>query len=115
MLVLHAPSNFNPTNWLISEKFDGVRSVWNPSACVFYSKAAKLINIAMWVCDAMPLCWLDGEVWFGQQMQKDVFKILHSTADKINWDDLKYVVFDSPKREEDYSDRYPWFLFAYLR
>jgi ATP-dependent DNA ligase len=49
---------------LISEKFDGIRAIWNATEREFYSKYGNKIKIPRWIPDVTPHGWLDGEFWY---------------------------------------------------
>ncbi len=76
----------NPTNWWISEKFDGVRAIWNKDK--FISKngsdinkskklmfLGKIIPVPNFFKDMMPVgVILDGELWY--ENKKGNFSII---------------------------------------
>ena len=50
--------------WML-EKYDGVRSFWNPQTKSFYTRrGVKVKNIPQDVIDSMPNIFLDGELWY---------------------------------------------------
>jgi ATP-dependent DNA ligase len=104
-LVLHAPSDFDPTDWLISENFDGMRSVWSAKQRQFYSRLGNKISLPQWIGDCMPGgIWLDGEFWIEHQTQVEAIKITHTSNNmkKVKWEHFKYLVFEKPFDDECY-------------
>jgi DNA ligase-1 len=56
------PSFMDPTGWLLSEKFDGVRAVWNGET--FFSKQGNEIRPPEFITQSLPAFPLDGEFWY---------------------------------------------------
>eukprot|EP00026_Physarum_polycephalum_P002917 Phypoly_transcript_02926.p1 GENE.Phypoly_transcript_02926~~Phypoly_transcript_02926.p1 ORF type:complete len:773 (+),score=149.17 Phypoly_transcript_02926:98-2416(+) len=114
MLALEAPrkQSFSPANWLIFEKFDGIRAIWNAEERVLYSRWGKELEIPHFISETFSQYdWLDGEIWFGRErgMRYEAINVSKAAHHLVNWDKFKYVVFDcvSPEmREEPYVDRY---------
>lgn len=55
---------FDPSNWWMGEKFDGIRACWIPINTTIYSKQAKHIGIHKKILDMLPPILLDGEIWY---------------------------------------------------
>ena len=110
--------------WMF-EKYDGVRGFWNPMKRVFYSRHGKKLTLPPEIIDLMPNdIFLDGELWygyflaglldsdsisirFGRETFQEATKLAHgSESSQIDWSKFKYVVFDVPKNEGNYSERY---------
>jgi len=88
MLAKHY-DHTEPEGWWMSEKFDGVRAVWNGSE--FVSRNGKLLKAPQHMIDQMPKGMiLDGELWGGRgSFQTSVGKIRRG-----DWDGISYMVFD---------------------
>ena len=55
-------SIMNPNGWLMTEKFDGMRLLWDGSQ--FYSRHGKKIQVPLSITQQMPSVPLDGELWY---------------------------------------------------
>lgn len=53
--------NVNPTNYLLSEKLDGMRVIW--SGCEMYTRNGNTINFPASFVEGWPTTYLDGELW----------------------------------------------------
>ncbi len=80
----------------MSEKYDGVRAMWDGTR--FLSRNSNLLHIPQSISSLMPNdTTLDGELWFGRGSISECMSIVHK-ARHVNWDNLKYMVFDAPKQ-----------------
>lgn len=79
----------NVTGWLMSEKLDGVRAVWNGAA--FVSRNGKTLPCPAEKLAQMPLgVVLDGELFTDRgQFQSSVGNIRSG-----KWDSVRFVIFD---------------------
>ena len=50
-------------NRFLTEKFDGVRAIWNPKMKQFVLKSKKTIEPPEWIIQNLPNIYLDGELW----------------------------------------------------
>jgi DNA ligase-1 len=94
MLAVHYRGQ-NPTNWWVSEKYDGIRAQWDGTT--FYSRNLKQLTIPQHILatfDKLPMA-LDGEIWFGRNTLTESIKV-SQRAQNINWDAFKFMVFDAP-------------------
>ena len=90
--------------YLVSEKFDGVRAVWDGSQ--FHSRSGKLIVAPTWFTDGFPKTALDGELWLGHGK----FDALSSAVRKDvpidnEWHGISYMVFELPNASGTFTDR----------
>jgi len=80
----------DPTGWLVSEKLDGVRAIWDGSK--FLSRNGREFPAPAWVIAAMPSgVILDGELWLGRgRFQETV-----SAVRRGDWSALRFMIFDA--------------------
>ena len=98
----------DPVNWLISEKHDGVRAVWD--GINFISRGNKVYNAPDWFKQLMPEGRaLDGELHCGKGgFQKVTGIVRHLIPNEKNWAKVTYQVFDIPENDlvkEPFSKR----------
>ena len=83
-------SSGNPTGFLMSEKFDGFRAMWDGSE--FVSREGNVFPAPASIRNAMPPVALDGELWVGRGMLGKVAGAVRSA----DWSALSFCVFDAP-------------------
>jgi DNA ligase-1 len=91
-------------HYLVSEKFDGVRAIWRNRTLM--TRQGNIINAPAWFTEPLPDMWLDGELWIA----RDSFEEVSSTVSKFvpdaaEWKRVKYMVFDAPNFEDDFTVR----------
>ncbi|MEP0072827.1 MAG: DNA ligase [Marinomonas sp.] len=85
--------------YLVSEKYDGVRAIWTGTALV--SRQGNAIHAPNWFIEKLPNVWLDGELW----SKRNDFQFIISTVSKntpidSEWQKIRYMVFDAPDEEK---------------
>ncbi|SHG65133.1 DNA ligase-1 [Marinomonas polaris DSM 16579] len=93
--------------YLISEKYDGIRAIWTGEKLV--TRQGNPIFAPKWFTDKLPRVWLDGELW----STHNDFSFIMSTVRKqtpvdSEWRKIYYMVFDAPDRERNmtFEERY---------
>ena len=98
------PSGQSPQGFLVSEKFDGVRAVWDGQTLRF--RSGRLIAAPAWFLAALPSVPLDGELWMGRgQFDRVSGAVRKAVPDDAEWRSLKYLVFDTMGRTEPFAQR----------
>ncbi|ETX11755.1 DNA ligase [Marinomonas ushuaiensis DSM 15871] len=97
-------------DYLISEKYDGVRAIWTGEQLI--TRQGNSIHAPAWFTDKWPNVWLDGELW----SKRHDFEFIMSTVRKSKpidseWRKIHYMIFDAPDKEktmrfEERSQRY---------
>jgi DNA ligase-1 len=85
--------DMNPTGWLMSEKFDGIRLFWNGTS--FYTRQGKKLNVPESITSKMPTFALDGELWTQYGLYQEPV-VLCNTSDENKWKKAVFLVFDAP-------------------
>eukprot|EP00026_Physarum_polycephalum_P000419 Phypoly_transcript_00420.p1 GENE.Phypoly_transcript_00420~~Phypoly_transcript_00420.p1 ORF type:complete len:1013 (+),score=147.72 Phypoly_transcript_00420:21-3059(+) len=69
LMLASLPENytFDPTNWWLSEKYDGLRACYHPSHKILYSRFGRKFSIPESYLSQFPNSFLDGEIWFGRE------------------------------------------------
>lgn len=91
-------------DYLISEKYDGVRAIWKDRS--LQSRSGNIIHAPTWFTEGLPDVWLDGELWY----RRGDFEYVVSTVNKnipVNseWKNITYMVFDAPNYNADFQTR----------
>jgi DNA ligase-1 len=89
------------TGWLISEKLDGARALWDGTR--FITRLGNTYEAPAWFRDALPSCLLDGELWVGRKQFNRTVSIVRSIGS--DWRPVKFVVFDAPDQSGGFEER----------
>ncbi len=92
------------TQYLISEKYDGVRAVWDGK--ILRTRAGNAINAPAWFTQDLPATPLDGELWLGHGK----FEALSGAVRKdvpvdAEWKNISYMVFELPNADGTFEAR----------
>lgn len=89
----------------MSEKLDGVRCVWTGKNLI--TRNGTVLSPPAYFVRAFPNSTLDGELYAGRKNYARVIEIIGSKNTKDeDWLDLTFCVFDAPKINMQYSQRY---------
>ena len=95
LLAQQYKSGIDVTQYLISEKYDGVRAMWDGKQ--FYTRQGNIINAPAWFTKDLPKTPLDGELWLGRHQ----FDALSGAVRKevpidAEWQHITYHIFELP-------------------
>ena len=104
LLARSAPANIDPTPYLVSEKLDGVRALWDGKVLKF--RSGRLIAAPAWFLAALPKTPLDGELWMGRR-SFDALSGAVRRAEPVDaeWRRVSYQVFELPAAEGTFEQR----------
>jgi DNA ligase 1 len=90
--------------YLVSEKLDGIRAVWDGKQLV--SRQGHPIHAPAWFTKQFPAQALDGELWIARGQ----FELLSATVrqtvpEDAAWQKVTYYVFELPNAEGSFADR----------
>jgi len=96
--------NVDPSQYWVSEKFDGVRAQWDGRALRF--RGGGLVPAPAWFTANFPALPLDGELWIARGR----FDAMSGTVRKIEpvdaeWRQVRYLIFELPGAAGDFSER----------
>lgn len=90
--------------WLMSEKLDGVRCIWDGSK--MYSRANNRFFPPEFFTKDMPKdIVLDGELFLDRGKFRDTISIVKKKTPHDGWKQIKYVVFDAPNVKGTFTER----------
>ena len=103
-LLSPASADMDPTGYLVSEKFDGVRAIWDGRGLRF--RSGRPIAAPAWFTKGWPDAALDGELWGGRGR----FDVTSASArrlvpDDTEWRGLRLMVFDLPGAAGSFAQR----------
>ena len=114
-------SGINIQHYLVSEKYDGVRALWDGKA--LHTRAGRLIAAPAWFTKGFPSTPLDGELWIA----RGNFDALSGAVRKdkpidAEWRGISYLVFELPilrvhlKRvQNEFNKLLIWLIFLMLK
>ena len=104
LLAKIAAKNINPAQYLVSEKFDGVRAIWDGKQLKF--RSGNVVNAPAWFLAKLPATKLDGELWLGRQRFEELSGLVRQTVpDDAKWREIKYQIFELPEGQGSFTER----------
>lgn len=95
---LHLP------DWLVSEKYDGVRALWDGQT--LRSRTGRELPAPAWFTQGWPPIALDGELWAGRGAFEQVqAAVARQQPDNAAWQRLRFMAFDAPASGGPFSSR----------
>lgn len=95
----------DPSGFLVSEKYDGVRAVWDGRTLRFRS-GRPVAAPADWL-QALPAAPLDGELWMARGQFEAVSGLTRREVPHAAlWQQVQYLVFDQPGESGPFAERY---------
>ena len=96
--------HIDPSAYLVSEKYDGVRAIWDGKALRF--RSGRTVNAPGWFIAKLPAEKLDGELW----LARGAFERLSGYVRKSmpldeDWRQIKYMIFELPDGAGSFADR----------
>jgi DNA ligase-1 len=98
--------DINVGQYLVSEKLDGVRAVWDGEQLFF--RSGRPVNAPRWFIAALPKTPLDGELWLarGKGSFERLSGIVHrQTPVDAEWRQVRYMLFELPGGAGDFRER----------
>lgn len=90
--------------WLMSEKLDGMRAVWNGQRLL--TRQGNPIHAPAWFTLGLPDdLALDGELFAGRGRFNETVSVVRRHDAGERWGQLKYVVFDAPSASGGFETR----------
>jgi DNA ligase 1 len=105
LLAKTAPLGIDPAGYLVSEKLDGVRALWDGKVLRF--RSGRTVAAPDWFTARLPLVPLDGELWIARGQ----FDLVSGTVRKASpvdaeWLQVNYMVFELPKDDATFEQRF---------
>jgi DNA ligase-1 len=103
-LAQEAPARPDPVGYWVSEKYDGVRALWDGGQLRF--RSGLPVAAPAWFTERLPPVPLDGELWW----RRGGFEALSAAVrrhrpDDAEWRALRYMVFELPDGPAQFSQR----------
>ena len=90
--------------YLVSEKLDGVRAIWDGKTLRF--RSGKEINAPRWFIEGLPKHPLDGELWIARGAFERLSGIVRKDVpDDGEWRHVRYMIFELPGAPGTFRER----------
>lgn len=103
-LAVEAAPDIDPAGHLVSEKYDGVRAIWDGHRLRF--RSGLPVPAPAWWLARLPATPLDGELWLGRgRFEALSGAVRRQQPDDAEWRALRYMVFEQPQGEGGFAQR----------
>lgn len=93
------------TQYLVSEKYDGVRAIWDGKTLRF--RSGRDVPAPLWFIAKLPAVPLDGELWLARRKFDELSGIVRKTTPVDGeWQRITYMVFELPDAPGSFELRY---------
>lgn len=104
LLARIADPDVDPTGFLVSEKFDGVRALWDGRA--FRTRTGKVLDTPRDFLARMPREPLDGELWLGRGRFDELSALVRRRRPEPGaWRDVQFLVFEMQRGGGRFDER----------
>lgn len=94
LLLLKTYKDQNTTNWVMSEKLDGIRGFWDGTQLL--TRNGKKIYAPKWFTKDYPPFKIDGELWTKRDDFENISSIIRDKIPSKNWSQIKHYIFEVP-------------------
>lgn len=96
--------DIDPAAYLVSEKLDGVRAIWDGETLRF--RSGNRVNAPAWFTDALPKTPMDGELWLGRGRFERLSGIVRREQPvDAEWREVRYMIFELPGAPGTFAER----------
>lgn len=97
-------AGLNPQDYLVSEKLDGVRAIWDGERLRF--RSGNPVAAPAWFVAGLPKTALDGELWAGRGSFERLSGIVRKALPLDDeWHQVRYMIFELPDAPGDFAAR----------
>ena len=94
----------DPAKYLVSEKYDGARALWNGKELRF--RSGRPVKAPPWFIAKLPAEPLDGELWLGRGQFESLAGIVRKAEPQEDeWRQIKYMIFELPDVPGTFAER----------
>lgn len=104
LLAQDYKTDIDPSLYLISEKYDGVRALWDGKSLRF--RSGQSIAAPAWYTAKLPATPLDGELWLARGKFDELSGIVRKLqAVDAEWQRVQFMVFELPSGDGTFAQR----------
>ena len=93
----------NVSDYLVSEKLDGIRARWDGSRLL--TRTGNPIFAPHWFTEGIPEHIFDGELWIARQHFEKTASVVLTHEPGDGWREVKFMLFDLPEFTGAFSER----------
>jgi DNA ligase 1 len=91
-------ANVDVTQYLVSEKYDGVRAIWDGATLKF--RSGRDVAAPRWFLEKLPAEALDGELWIARGRFDELSGIVRKNEpNDAEWRRVQYMIFELPQTD----------------
>jgi DNA ligase 1 len=95
----------DPAGYLVSEKYDGVRAMWDGRVLRF--RSGRPVDTPPWFTARLPATPLDGELWLARGHFDELSGIVRKAPPlDADWRRVNYMLFENPGGDGTFEQRY---------
>lgn len=104
VLAEEARPGLDPAGWLVSEKLDGVRALWDGTQLRF--RSGRVVAAPAGFLERLPRTPLDGELWLARGRFDELSGLVRrASPDDALWRELRYMLFELPGAPGPFAER----------
>jgi DNA ligase-1 len=104
LLAHNAAKGIYPSGYLVSEKLDGVRALWDGTVLRF--RSGRAVTAPAWFTAKLPRTPLDGELWLARgQFDALSGMVRKAVAVDADWQQINYMLFELPAGNGTFEQR----------
>ena len=94
----------DPARYLVSEKYDGVRAMWDGKVLRF--RSGREVHAPWWFLEKLPAQALDGELWLARGGFEKLSGFVRKTEPvDEEWQQITYMIFELPGASGTFTER----------
>ncbi|GGP83348.1 DNA ligase [Shewanella ulleungensis] len=104
-LASHYAPDLAVTDYLVSEKLDGVRGYWTGKQML--TKSGRIVNLPTNFTQGFPEYPIDGELWLGREQFEQISALVRRQHTQVQeWQSVSFMMFDLPQYNGTFEQRY---------
>lgn len=104
LLAREARPGQSPAGYLVSEKFDGVRALWDGRRLRL--RGGGEVKAPAWFVAGLPPQAMDGELWLGRGRFDELSALVRRDQPvDAQWREVRYMVFELPGAQGSFAER----------
>jgi len=97
-------SELDPADYLVSEKLDGIRAIWDGRTLRF--RSGNEVKAPAWFLAGLPKRQLDGELWAGRGRFEHLSSVVRKEVPMDEeWREVRYMLFELPDVPGSFENR----------
>ena len=103
MLLKEYKKGMDITGWVVSEKLDGIRAVWDGQN--LRTRRGKIINAPEFWTQNFPPFMIEGELWTKRGDFENIASIVSKDVPDERWSEVKFYIFDLPNERKNLFEK----------